>query len=204
MSKTKALDLFCGAGGAAKGLERAGFTHIIGVDNTPQPNYPYRFYLGNAIKVLNRTNQISIPINRIDLIWASPPCQAYTPLSNKHRGNDTVADDRPHLVTITRQLLDKTGVPYIIENVPGAPLKDPVSLHGNQFGLGVHRPRLFESNIPLAEPLYAPRHPDPVPVYGKLDGRLLWRRKDGSELRQAIPPAYAEYLGRQVIDYLGR
>ena len=165
-----------------------------------------------------------------DVIHASPPCQAHTALSNRWRGEGTLADERLDLIPETRAALEASGRPYIIENVPGAvrSLVSPIRLTGEMFGLGVHRPRLFECEPFLMAPAAVGRQLRPVAVYGKNDGRELWTRADGSqlrapkgeagtleagaamgidwmewdELREAIPPAYTEYLGRQMLDVI--
>lgn len=209
------LDLFCGAGGAAVGYYRAGFTEIVGVDIKPQPRYPFRFVQADALKS-------PVRLEDFDAIHASPPCQAHTTMSNRWRGQGGVADSHQDLIAPTRALLQASGVPYVIENVPGAPLRATVRLHGGMFGLGVHRPRLFETSVAILASQAAPVR-SPLGVYGRQpDGRLLWRRADGSEQRAArgvdeaadamgidwmdwrelaesIPPAYTEHIGRQLI-----
>ena len=126
----------------------------------------------------------------------------------------------------TRALLEATGLPWVIENVLGAKseMRNPIRLTGEMFDLRVHRPRLFESNVPLIAPKGAGRQKNPVAIYGREDGRRLWTRKDGSELRvanletasdamgidwmtwdeirEAIPPSYTEYVGCQLLDSL--
>lgn len=215
------LDLFCKAGGAAMGYHRAGFD-VVGVDIEEQPNYPFNFIQGDAIAYL--------AINGIEFnaIHASPPCQGYTTMSVRHRGQGGKADTHTEMIKVTRELLKHIGQPWIIENVAGArrDMPDAVTLHGGMFGLGVDRPRLFDGPGIIAPPK-ALRVKNPVGVYGKLDGRRLWTRKDGTELRaartleqasaamgidwmtwdeltQAIPPAYTEHIGRQLIQRLGQ
>lgn len=207
----KLLDLFCCAGGAAMGYHRAGF-EVIGVDIDPQPNYPFEFHQADAL---------TFPLDGFDAIHASPPCQGYTTMNNRHGSGNT-----PKLIVPVRERLIASGLPWIIENVPGAKreLISPVRLTGEQFGLKVHRARLFESNIALVTPPKAKRQRNPVAVYGKNDGRRLWTRTDGSihyvadyptacagmeidwmtwdELREAIPPAFTEYLGRQLMAHV--
>lgn len=208
----RALDLFCGAGGASMGLHRAGYD-VTGVDLHPQPRYPFRFL---------RADALTVDLAGYDLIWASPPCQAHTTMSNRWRGQGGRADQHENLIGATRERLREADVPTILENVPGARrwLDRTVTLTGEMFGLGVHRPRLFEMSRAPVIPDRPPPSRTSIGVYGKAhDGRLLWRRKDGTEQRaagslaeaqaamgidwmqwrelaEAIPPAYSEYLAR--------
>ena len=218
------LDLFCGAGGAAMGYSRAGFTDIVGVDIKPQPRYPFTFVLGDAFEYHNKHR------HRFDAVHASPPCQAFTQMSAKWRGRGTRADEHDDLLTPTLMTLRGMGAPWVVENVPGAVriMRPNLVLHGGMFGLGVHRPRLFESNIAFLV-AYSPRTPFPLGVYGtKPDGRTTYRyRNNGNykgksliraaksieeareamgidwmtweEIREAIPPAYTEFIGRQLL-----
>lgn len=135
----RALDLFCGAGGASRGLALASFD-VVGVDRSPQPSYPYEFHLGDALA-------FDFGPSDFDLVWASPPCQAFTAYK---RRPDHVKDS-PDLIAATRAKLDAIGVPYVIENVGGAPLLDPVMLCGSMFGLDVRRHRYFETNVRCAD-----------------------------------------------------
>lgn len=187
--RPRALDLFCCAGGAGMGLHRAGFD-VHGVDIAPQPNYPFGFTQGDAL---------AQDLSGYDLVWASPPCQAHTPL--KHR----TGKEYECFIERTRAKLKAWGGPYIIENVMGAPLINPVMLCGAMFpGLRVYRHRIFESNIALTVPPH-PKHVVPcapqrqrkaafaagkfVTVTGDI-GRLRWRG-DGHRLgnRQRNEPS---------------
>lgn len=204
-TKPKLLDLFCCQGGAAAGYVAAGFD-VTGVDIADHSKrYPGAFIQGDAIAYLAEHG------DEYDAIHASPPCQAYTNCQ-KIQGNI-----HPELVEPTRDLLHAIGKPWIIENVEGAPLLDPVMLCGAMFGIETYRHRLFESNTKLA----APEHPEHVArntkmgripvagefmhVVGNFSGvararevmGMPWATRDG--LREAIPPAYTEFLGRQLI-----
>ncbi len=228
MARPKLLDLCCKAGGAATGFHRAGFD-IIGVDIEPQPNYPFEFYQADAMRVLERLpfRSPSPIFHDVVAVHISPPCQRFSDLA-KRNGN---AEDWPDLVTPARDLLDRAGLPYIIENVEGAPLIDPVMLCGSMFPeLRVYRHRLFESNIPLVVPPH-PRHHEltfthdkrkrhygrpldlatmrvqvtgggNAPVWAKRQamGDLNWMTND--EVNEAIPPAYTEHLGLQLLAHI--
>lgn len=208
-SKTapKALDLFCGAGGASEGLRMAGF-EPTGVDILFQPAYPFRFINGDVTKGL------WIP-EQFDFIWASPPCQAFTAYKRRKAHVKPMAN----LIPTIREMLRNSGTPYVIENVPGAPLENPVTLCGSMFGLDVRRHRNFEASFEIrpmdcAHEKQAPRFP---PATNRTNLRRtvevgVWRipletqRKamgiywmDREELSQAIPPAYSEYIGREFL-----
>jgi DNA (cytosine-5)-methyltransferase 1 len=136
----KLLDLYCGAGGAAMGYHRAGF-EVVGVDINPQKHYPFEFHQGDAIEYLREQGK------EFDVIHASPPCQRYSKSVKKiNRKN------HPDLIFNTRTQLITSCRPYIIENVPGSPLINPIVLCGTMFGLDVKRHRLFESNAILTNP----------------------------------------------------
>lgn len=208
----KLLDLFCCAGGAGEGYRRAGFD-VTGVDLRPQPHNPHRFIRGDALEYLEAHG------HEYDAIHASPPCQAHCDL--KHMWN---AKKHTDLIAPTRELLKRTGKPYVIENVEGAPLTNPVILCGTMFGLGtddaeLRRHRLFEVNWPLflRPQCEHGRKPRVIGVYGGhgRDRRRIANTQDfpttarreamgidwmtGAELSQAIPPAYTEWIGRQLI-----
>lgn len=198
------LDLFCGAGGSAMGYHRAGF-EVIGVDIVHQPNYPFTFFQADAME---------FPlIDDFDVIHASPPCQAYSTMTKRWGRNQ----EHPDLVAATRERLIESGVPYVIENVVGAPLINPIRLCGSSFGLAVRRHRLFEmSDPPLLVPpcqhdgpaLQVNGHPggssrrDPKARFGNLTEwkagmGISWM--DADELAEAIPPAYTEWIGRHLM-----
>lgn len=203
--RPRLLDLFCGAGGAAMGYHRAGFD-VIGVDINPQPNYPFEFVQGDALDPVNW--------GRAAAIHASPPCQRYSTITARHGRQD----EHPDLIPRTRFLLEATGVPYVIENVEGAPLHHPVRLCGSMFGLQVRRHRLFEANVSLTQLECDHRSQGPVVgVYGntggssKRDGVTFgkvedWKRAmdidwmKAVELAQSIPPAYTDFIGRQLFE----
>src|SRR5712671_6083117 len=155
-----AVDLFCKAGGASMGLHRAGY-RVIGVDIQPQPHYPFEFVQAHALEP-------PLDLSRFDLIWASPPCQAYTGMQRINTRSPR--RDHPRLIEPVRAMLRGAGKPYIIENVAGAPLIDPIVLCGSMFGLRVRRHRLFECSFWTLRPQC--RHdlqPEPAVVWG--DGR---------------------------------
>lgn len=207
MSRPKLLDLFCCQGGASAGYVAAGF-EVTGVDLEPQPRYPYEFVQGDALAFLIANG------HEFDAVHASPPCQAHT-LAQRIQGNA-----HPELISPTRQLLRALGVPFVIENVPGSPLEGPVELCGAMFGLRTYRHRLFEASFPLE----GPPHPVHAGVTVKM-GRALrvgdwyhavgnfsnvpyvradlgvpWMSRDG--IRECIPPAYAEFVGKQLLAHL--
>jgi len=214
--RPKLLDLFCCAGGAAKGYHEAGFD-VTGVDIDPQPRYPYKFIQADAL-TLDAGFLASF-----DVIHASPPCQSYSTLAFRN-GN---ADEWPRLVEEVRKMLQATGKPYVIENVEGAPLVNAITLCGTMFDeLRVLRHRLFESNVKLVAPIHPKDHPlvfthdKRKNHYGKLDQNTSYVQVTGGgncsvanaadalkinwmtkmELNEAIPPAYTRYIGLQLID----
>lgn len=201
----KILDLFCGAGGCSKGYANAGFDRVIGVDIKNQPRYPYHLIIDDAIEYLEETE-----LSQFDLIHASPPCQAYS-WSARQSGIN-----HPELIDIVREILEAKCVNYVIENVVGAPLKDPITLEGPMFGLKVIRKRLFETNWPLCQlqrVKASGRVKDgeyvTVAGHGGNGGRdiMTWRLAMGipwmneKELTQAIPPRYTEYIGREFLSW---
>ena len=160
MSRPRLLDLFCGAGGAAMGYHRAGF-EVVGVDIAPQKRYPFRFVQADALAYVREHG------HEFDAIHASPPCQRYSALRSRHGDRDY-----PDLVAPTRDALNAAGLPWVIENVPGAPLLSPMLLCGTMFGLVTEsgelwRHRLFETSWPCAV-LTPPCHHTarPIRCYG--------------------------------------
>lgn len=218
------LDLFSGAGGCAMGYYRAGFD-VVGVDNRPQPHYPFRFIQADALLYLYAQGR------KYDAVHASPPCQRYSIANNIAKRTD-----HPDLIHQVRDLVLATQKPFVIENVPRAPLKNPIIVCGLALGLAVKRRRLFESNFPLTGTKCPKGHRDEyvsvcghavgVPANRKwvtvcgggagngpsTDGHrrrradvalarqamgIDWMTRD--ELAQAIPPAYTEHVGRQLL-----
>ena len=219
--KPRLLDLFCGAGGAAMGYSRAGFD-VVGVDIKPQPNYPFEFEQADALAFVRNGlhgRPHDIWGRGFDAVHASPPCQAYT--AYKRTGN---VGDYPDLIAPVRELLQATGLPYVIENVVGAPLHDPVLICGTMFDppMEVQRHRLFEANWALEPPVWPCRHLLNGPRFpastnrARMSRRTLavgqwntplelqrqamgidWMTLD--ELSEAIPPAYTEFIGAQLL-----
>lgn len=211
------LDLFCGAGGAAMGFSRTGF-EIIGVDNKPQPHYPFPFVQADAVAYA------AANLDQFDAVHASPPCQAYSDLALQSKLT------YPQLIEPTRKVLEDSGVPYVIENVETAPLLNCVVLCGTQFGIRVLRHRKFEAGngLTLVDLPHMRRHPlvytrdKRKAQYGKLDEMtspvmvngggnctiaaardamgIGWMTKD--ELNEAVPPVYTEWVGRQLYAYV--
>lgn len=209
--RPRLLDLFCGAGGAAVGYARAGF-EVVGVDLVAQPHYPFEFHQADALE---------FPLDGFDAIHASPPCQGYSRMRHLPWLKDRVY---PMLIEPVRERLQAAGVPYVIENVAGAPLDPAFTLCGLSFGLRMYRHRLFE----CSELIMAPPHQRHEIVIGK--GRMLGSRYSKAsagvtgmlpdpaghtagastraaaaamgvewmsrdEMTQAIPPAYTEFIG---------
>lgn len=211
------LDLYCCAGGAAKGYHQAGFD-ILGVDIVEQPNYPFPMIVRDVLGLPQGFLSV------FDAVHASPPCQAYSDLAARN-GN---GDDWPKLIEPTRDMLRESGKPYVIENVEGAPLQDYVVLCGTMFPeLRVLRHRLFEANFPITVPPHG-KHPRCHTLdkrkshYGKTDEwkdyvqvtgggnctvaaaqdamGIDWMTK--KEINEAIPPAYARCIGDQLVSQL--
>lgn len=190
------------------GYHQAGFTDIVGVDIEPQPNYPFNMYVADAIDF-----GTSKDLSGFDLVHASPPCQAYSRVSPQ-----TV--EYPDLIDPTRRLLQSTGVPYVIENVEGAPLDGYLKLCGSMFGLDIQRHRMFEMSFPamsLACNHKAWKAGRPHTVTGHADGEGIYKKhsygfrdtdhakqlmgmpwaKTTREVTEAIPPEYTKFIGEQ-------
>lgn len=215
MKRIRALDLFCCAGGASVGLDRAGF-QVTGVDIRPQPHYPRRFPFSFI-----QADAFDVSLDGYDFIWASPPCQRYSALAGRN-GN---AHEHPDFIAPIRARLRMSGIPHVIENVEGAPLIDPVMLCGTMFpGLRVLRHRLFETSFHMLAPPHG-KHPKVHTHdrrrahFGKTDETIDFVQVTGggnctleaaqdamgidwmnkAEINEAIPPAYAEYIGRALL-----
>ena len=214
MSRPRLLDLFCGAGGAAMGYHRAGFD-VVGVDINPQPRYPFEFVQMDALEAFDHFGW-----NDFDAIHASPPCQHFSQMSKCRPG---LAETYPDLVDPARQLLIASGKPYVIENVTGSPLQNWAQVCGSGLGMTLQRHRWFESNVPLWGVPCAHGQNAWNPDYGHATGRKRrrvpvigeWRIKKHlqdeamgidwmtlPELSEAIPPAYTEFIGNQLLAHL--
>lgn len=211
--KPKMLDLFAGAGGACAGYQRAGFW-VRGVDVARQPRYVgEQFIQADALEYLSGLIA-SGEIAEFDAIHASPPCQAFTMAQNAAKN----ADAHPDLVTPVRALLKKTGLPWVIENVVGAPLINPILLCGLALGVNVKRHRLFESNLFLFSSGCGNHNADYFVIFGhevrnRRHGQAAGRKNKiaagreamgidwmmRGELSEAIPPAYTAFIGAQLI-----
>lgn len=242
-TRPRLLDLFCCAGGAGAGYAAAGFD-VFGVDIDPQPRYPYWFHRGDALDVLARLvagdgvefthpdgRTQTIHLADVVAIHASPPCQLYTVAG----ALPTNPIDHPDLLPPTRDALETLGIPYIIENVPGAPMRDYITLCGSEFGLIAHdrdgvgvqlrRHRQFESNVWLMGAggcqhipgmvtasifghgggMHTDRRDDPTRAKGYIPHDAVCRQllqvdwMTKREMSECIPPAYTEFIGRQLL-----
>jgi DNA (cytosine-5)-methyltransferase 1 len=206
----KLLDLFCGVGGASVGYAEAGF-EVHGVDLKHGKRYPFTYTRANVLDILKDQEFI----NQFDLIHASPPCQTHS-ITKHLRNAQGKSTSKVDLIPETRAALIKSGKPYIIENVPGSPLINPIQLCGSSFNLKVRRHRLFESNMPLQGSVCDhKRQGRPIGVYGSLNDEIPQGGKTAAtidearkamgmdwaiwtELVEAIPPAFTKYLGEQL------
>lgn len=189
------LDLFSGAGGAARGYQLAGF-HVTGVDVKPQPRYAGNsFVLGDALGYLAEHG------GEYDAIHASPPCQTFARVTS-WRGD---RGDHPDLLAPTMHMLGCLDMPWVVENVPEAPLRRDLILCGTQFGLAVKRHRIFQLGNWHAFQLLPPchHHRRLLPFMHKAERAFAdamectWMTKH--EARQAIPPAYTQFIGEQLL-----
>lgn len=192
--KPKLLDLFAGAGGAAMGYHRAGF-EVVGVDIEHQPNYPFTFVQADAM---------TFPLDGFDAIHASPPCQGYANVT-LWRGSQS---DHPRMIEPVQQRLRAAGVPYIIENVRQIYLHEPVMLCGTQFDLPIRRHRYFETSFPVQWFMSPCQHrPTDMAFEHKYErdyaDAMGCRWMTAREGREAIPPAFTEWIGRQLMAQLG-
>lgn len=209
--RPRLLDLFCGAGGAAMGYARAGFA-VIGVDIKPQPRYPFEFIQDDALGFLVEClyeNERSHAGLWFDAIHASPPCQAYSIATQVTRGR------HPGLLPAVRESLQASASPWVIENVPGAPMRADLKLCGCMFGLPrLVRERWFETSwraFDMRPPCHHPDAPITITSKGQPNGTgtaaeaiaamgIDWMTS--RERGQAIPPAYTEYVGARLLEHL--
>ena len=210
----KLLDLFCGVGGASVGYHQAGF-EVYGVDLKHGKRYPFTYLRADVLDVLRDEEYI----HQFDVIHASPPCQTHS-ITKHLRNAQGKSTSKIDLIPETRAALIASGKPYIIENVPGSPLINPIQLCGSSFGLKVRRHRLFESNMPLVGSKCDHKTQGrPVGIYGSLNDEIPKGGKTAStidearkamdmdwaiwtELVEAIPPAFTKYLGGQIVNWL--
>jgi DNA (cytosine-5)-methyltransferase 1 len=216
--RPRLLDLFCGCGGCSVGYTRAGFD-VEGVDLVAMyHSYPYRFH---------RHNALTFPLTGFDAVHASPPCKVHTVLGSGGMPQaEGLFPKHIDLLGPIRDRLVASGLPYVIENVPGAPMLEPVTYCGSSFALMVRRHRLFETNWPVsAPPCDHASQPVVHGVYGygggdrgrqarKGGGGIKVARQEAADalgidwttdqkvLSQAIPPAYTEHIGAQLLTYL--
>ena len=197
--KWRALDLFCGVGGAAVGLKMAGFDEVVGMDINPQPDYPFDFVQCDVIKYFP-------DFFPFDFIWASPPCQAYSLLTFR---NKTMKETYGDLMEPTRARLEVTGLPYCIENVPLAPMRQDIVLTGAMFGMRILRRRWFEcKGFYSLTPTQKQTTCEVTVISGAGFGKGPKNIRDAQEamqifwtdnlqsLAEAVPPKYSEYIGK--------
>lgn len=186
------------------GLYKAGFK-VDGVDISDQPRYPFNFIKSDALKISTQK------LKEYDFIWASPPCQAYSK-TQKIRGRE-----HPDLIGAIRWRLNRLGIPYVIENVMGAPLVSPILLCGSMFGIKTYRHRIFETSFKVAQPWHPehnhrtakmgrpPKRNEFMHIVGNFSGvdqarkimDMPWASRDG--LREAIPPVYSKWIADQFL-----
>jgi len=208
----KLLDLYCGVGGASAGYYKAGFD-VTGIDLKHGRRYPYKYIKGDVLLYLQDLDFL----RSFDIIHASPPCQTHS-ITQHLRNAQGKSTSKLDLIPQTRAALIASGKPYVIENVPGSPLINPIQLCGSSFALQVRRHRLFESNMKLTGSVCDHKAQGrPVGVYGSLNDQIPKGGKTATtidegrdamgmpwaiwtELVEAIPPAYSEYIGKQIIN----
>jgi DNA (cytosine-5)-methyltransferase 1 len=205
----KLLDLFCGGGGASMGYHRAGF-EVTGIDLKHGKRYPFNYIKGNVRDYLHTEF-----LSGFDVIAASPPCQTHS--STKHlRNAQGRSTSKIDMIEEVRNALVASGKKYVIENVPNAPLINPIQVCGSAFGLKVRRHRLFESNVKLVGTnCHHKQQGKPVGIYGSMrdeipnGGHTAKTMKEANEamgidwliwgeLKEAIPPAYTHFIGQQL------
>ncbi len=207
----KLLDLYCKAGGASKGYQLAGF-EVVGVDIKKQKRYPFEFIQADCLELMKDMDFLK----SFDVIAASPPCQTHS-ITQHLRNAQGRSTDKVDLIPQTREALIASGKPYVIENVPGSPLINPIQMCGSHFGLKVRRHRRFESNLPIVgSPCDHKSQGKPVGVYGSMRDEIpkgghtaksieeareamgidwmIW-----GELVEAIPPVYTKEIGKQLL-----
>ena len=205
------LDLYCKAGGASKGYQLAGF-EVVGVDIKKQKRYPYEFIQADCLELMKDMDFLK----SFDVIAASPPCQTHS-ITQHLRNAQGKSTDKIDLIPQTREALIESGKPYVIENVPGAPLIEPIQMCGSYFGLKVRRHRRFESNLPIAgSPCKHKEQGKPVGVYGSMrdeipggghTAKTIEQAREAmgidwmiwGELVEAIPPIYTQEIGKQIL-----
>jgi DNA (cytosine-5)-methyltransferase 1 len=210
----KLLDLYCKAGGASKGYQLAGF-EVVGVDIKKQKRYPFKFIQADCLELMKDIEFLK----SFDVITASPPCQTHS-ITQHLRNAQGKSTDKIDLIPQTREALIASGRPYVIENVPGSPLVNPIQMCGSSFGLKVRRHRLFESNLQLKGSVCNHKEQGkPVGIYGSMRDEIpngghtaksieqareamgidwmIW-----GELVEAIPPIYTKEIGTQILDLL--
>ncbi len=205
--KPRLLDLCCKAGGCSIGYDKAGF-EVVGVDREPQLHYPFEFHQADAL---------TFPLEGFDAYHASPPCQDSSMAAIQWRKK---GKEYPQIIAEIRERFIDTGKPYVIENVLGSPLINPIKLNGAMFSLRIRRTRLFEcnfdipfflipkearSNFRMGRPPRGDEWITPVGHFsgvGKVKEMLGFTHMNQAEIAEAIPWQYTEYIGKYLMEHI--
>lgn len=215
--RPRLLDLFCCAGGAGTGYARAGW-QVTGMDIEPQPHYPFRFQERDVLEIATNSLALHWIRRNFDVIHASPPCQEFTVYRN---ARPNAKPKWPNLIPQTRELLQLIGLPWVMENVPGAPLVDPVRFCGTALGIRVRRHRMFESSFDLqgvacdhkrfTDRIFPGSSNRPngrtvcnvgeyrVPLGVQKEHMQVDWNVSLHELSEMVPPCYTENIGKQML-----
>ena len=224
----RALDLFCGAGGATMGMRAAGF-EVTGVDQVARrPDRSLKNPMADKVIICDVRRLAAEFLMEFDFVWASPPCQKFSAARRISPSKKPTVN----LIPLTRLLIEKSGVPGVIENVPAAPLRKDFVLTGPMVGEpGMVRKRVFEFvNMPPPPPAVeicaraadivslsgnsAPMAPKVTKSYEKFNAmpraeQLAWKQRaigapwmNWHECNDAVPARYAFLIARHAMEHL--